>query len=321
MVTVAAYQIALLLGVPFALKVYPALLAYHRWLHTVRDPYHEGLVSIIHPWESGLDNSPRWIGPLARVKVPTSLEYTRLDDTHVPADQRPSSADYDRFIYLVNLARDLNYEQNKIVHSSPFLVQDVMFNAILHHADECLLELARIVNESGEEIKKWMQATRDAFQSRLWSEADALYLDYDLREKSSVRQNTIAGFMPLYAQLASKEQAKLLVEKHLLNQNEYAPDKKHTVFFTPTTSKNNEYFDPVKYWRGPIWVNTNWLLFEGLRRYGDYRDLADRIRSDTLELLDRNGFFEYFDPSTGKGLGTENFSWSAALALVLLDTK
>jgi glycogen debranching enzyme len=127
--------------------------------------------------------------------------------------------------------------------------------------------------------------------------------------------------MPLYAGLPGKEQTRLLVEKHLLNQDEYAPDGQRTHFFAPTTSKNNPYFDPVKYWRGPIWVNTNWLLFEGLYRYDEHRDLADRIRSDTLELLDRNGFFEYFDPSTGKGLGTENFSWSAALALVLLATE
>jgi glycogen debranching enzyme len=244
-----------------------------------------------------------------------------LDDTHVPANQRPSRDDYDRFIYLVNLARDLNYEQNEIVTSSPFLVEDVLFNAILYRADECLLELAKLAEESIEEIEKWMRALREAFQSRLWSESDALYLDYDLIRGATIRQNTIAGLIPLYAGLPSKDQAKLLVENHLLNRDEYAPDGQHTHYFTPTASKTNPYFDPVKYWRGPIWVNTNWLLFEGLRRYAEHRGLAERIRSDTLELLDRNTFYEYFDPDTGQGLGTKNFSWSAALALVLLDTE
>ena len=39
---------------------YPRLADWHRWLHTARDPEGTGLVTIFHPWESGLDNSPRW---------------------------------------------------------------------------------------------------------------------------------------------------------------------------------------------------------------------------------------------------------------------
>jgi glycogen debranching enzyme len=60
----------------------------------------------------------------------------------------------------------------------------------------------------------------------------------------------------------------------------------------------------------------NWFIIEGLRRYG-YDDLADVIRRDTLDLMESAGFREYYDARDGSGCGSEDFSWSAALALEL----
>jgi glycogen debranching enzyme len=78
-------------------------------------------------------------------------------------------------------------------------------------------------------------------------------------------------------------------------------------------------FDPVRYWRGPVWVNVNWMLHHGLRQSG-LDDLAGRVRADTLRAMGAAGRWEYFDPRPGTppaalGLGTDEFSWSAALAL------
>jgi hypothetical protein len=68
-----------------------------------------------------------------------------------------------------------------------------------------------------------------------------------------------------------------------------------------------------------VWVNVNWMLHHGLRQAG-LDDLAERVRSDTLRVLGAAGRWEYFDPRPGidpsaLGLGTDEFSWSAALAL------
>ncbi len=81
-------------------------------------------------------------------------------------------------------------------------------------------------------------------------------------------------------------------------------------------------FDSKRYWRGPVWINLNWLIYHGFRRYG-FVDLAEQIRTDTLELIRQCGFYEYFDPrrdldaSVFRGYGGNNFSWSAALYLDL----
>ncbi len=300
----------------FAREVFPPLLAYHRWFHRDRDPRGEGLASIIHPWESGMDNSPRWLEILDPIKLAKRPTYQREDATLIPPDERPTDADYDRFIFLMDLARDLKYDQGEILASSPFVVQDVLLNSILFCADDALRELAALIGEPTKEIERWLHAARLAFQTRLWDDTAALFYDFDQRGGKTIRENTIAALMPLYAGVVTKEQASRLV-KHLTSPEEYAPGAT-TVFRVPTASKSSKYFAPRGYWRGPIWVNTNWFLIRGLERYG-YADLAHAIRADTLALVERAGFHEYFDPRTGEGDGTDMFSWSAALVIDLVD--
>ena len=68
-----------------------------------------------------------------------------------------------------------------------------------------------------------------------------------------------------------------------------------------------------------MWINIDWFLMKGLEAYG-YEEHAERLRRTIIELCRREGFHEYFDPTSGKGLGSILFSWSAALLLdVLID--
>lgn len=76
-------------------------------------------------------------------------------------------------------------------------------------------------------------------------------------------------------------------------------------------------FSPVQYWRGPVWVNINWLLLRGLERYG-FGKQADYLRQTTIDLIEDGGFYEYFHPTRGTGHGSDFFSWTAALLLDIL---
>ena len=301
----------------FVLEVYPKLLAWHRWFRTARDPEHTGLVALIHPWESGMDNSTRWTEALARVSPTGAPAYERHDRQHVAADERPVSGDYDRFMALIKHYRDAAWDVNKLYQTAPFCVQDTFINAVLHRADEDLLFLAEVAGEPADEIRGWLARTRRAFDTRLWDEDAGLYFDFDLRAGQPVRENTCASFAPLYAGLSDDAQAARLLE-HLLNPDEYAPDE-HTRYFLPSAAKNSPLFEPKRYWRGPVWININWLVAQGLSRYG-YVELADTIKTHTLELTQRSGFAEYYDPRDGAPCGARNFSWSAALVLLLLET-
>jgi glycogen debranching enzyme len=80
-------------------------------------------------------------------------------------------------------------------------------------------------------------------------------------------------------------------------------------------------FSEERYWRGPVWINIDWFLMHGLEAYG-HDEQAERLRRTITDLCRNEGFHEYFDPTSGEGLGSILFSWSAALLLdVLLEDR
>ncbi|MGI9501902.1 MAG: MGH1-like glycoside hydrolase domain-containing protein, partial [Geminicoccaceae bacterium] len=88
----------------------PKAAAWHRWFYRCRDPEDTGLVAILHPWESGRDNSIDWDDALAAVPGEGVEPYVRRDTQHVDASERPTSAEYDRYLWLVQRARHFGWD-------------------------------------------------------------------------------------------------------------------------------------------------------------------------------------------------------------------
>jgi len=303
----------------FVRQVYPGLLRWHRWLHTARAIEGTALACIIHPWESGTDDSPRWLRAMDDI-IPRELPpYRRRDTVHVPDAERPSDVDYERFVYLIDVFRQNRYEAARLLACSPFLVQDVMFNAILYRADQDLSALAHELGEPTDEIAAWLNSVRANFNARFWDDARGLYMDYNVRAHAPICVNTCATFAPLWAGLASEQQAARLVVEHFDNPLEYAPNT-NTRYRLPSTAKNERDYAPRRYWCGPVWINMNWMIAEGLRRCG-YDTRADLLVRDALALMQLSGLREYYDPRDGRGCGATDFGWSAALAIEMLSSK
>jgi glycogen debranching enzyme len=68
-----------------------------------------------------------------------------------------------------------------------------------------------------------------------------------------------------------------------------------------------------RYWRGPTWINSAWMVWLGLRRLG-YEQEAERLADGVIAAVAREGLREYYDPRSGKGLGAKDFAWSALIA-------
>jgi Trehalase len=288
--------------------------AWHDYLYRERDPEGEGLVSIRHPWESGMDNSPVWDQTMQRLHLRSDQvpRYHRADIHTVSASDRPTSGAYDRFAYLVKFFADRSYDEMKIRQDCPFLVQDVLFNSLPYKADGDLAEIARIVGEDPSPYEELARKTRSAVEEKLWDEERGTYVDYDLVDGRPVRVYfgpNLAG--PLYAGIPEQDRAKRVVDT-LENEGFGLADEAITPI--PSYDLHGFGFSEERYWRGPVWINIDWFLMHGLEAYG-YQDHAKRLRKTIIELCKNEDFHEYFDPFTGKGLGSILFSWSAALLL------
>jgi glycogen debranching enzyme len=297
----------------FVREVYPHILAWHRWLHTYRDIDNTGLVCIIHPWESGTDDSPRWLKVLETIPTDIELEFSRGDTRYVKENERPYPQDYQRFMYLIDLFRKCNYNQEEILAQSPFVVQDVLFNAILYRANVDLLALGRTIGENTDEISQWIALMESNFNQRFWHEDDGLYYDFDVVAQAPVRINTGIVFLPLYAKLASQKQVERLLKEYFNHPDHYGINT-CVIYQLSSASQSLSTWDPRRYWRGPVWILLNWLVYQGLVAYG-FEHEAEKLRSDALSLISQSGFREYYDPRDGTGCGSESFSWSAALAI------
>src|ERR671912_2072658 len=163
-------------------RLFPKLRAWHDYLYRERDPEGEGLVYIRHPWESGMDNSPVWDQTMQRLHLGSDQvpRYRRADIHTVSASDRPTSGAYDRFAYLVEFFADRAYDETKIRQDCPFLIQDVLFNSLLHKADRDLAEIARIVGDDPAPHEELAEKTKSAVEEKLWDEDRRTYLDYDL---------------------------------------------------------------------------------------------------------------------------------------------
>jgi neutral trehalase len=117
--------------------------------------------------------------------------------------------------------------------------------------------------------------------------------------------------MPLYVGLATADQAASIVA-YLVN-----PAELWSPFPLASVAQNQPSYQPANYWRGPVWINLNWMAIRGMERYG-YSTQADALRTQTLDLVARTPVIhEYYDSQTGRALGSANFGWTSALAVDL----
>ena len=301
-------------------SVYPAVVAYHEWLYRERG-WH-GLVRQIHPWETGLDttppwlasqaeNEPWWLALMTRTHADKIADHLRWDARYVPADQRSSTAEA---LYLYDALRRIRkdrYDSAAILRHPPFAIADLTFNSILVRANALLKQISRDIAAPLPAGLESAMAGHEAAMETLWDQAGESYYSCDTKTGELIKEQSIAALMPLYAGCADPARAKrltgMLTDPALFG----AP------YPVPTVPLTSGWFHPVRYWQGPTWVNTNWLIIDGLRRYG-FTAEAGALRTRTLQMVGQSGCYEYYHPLTGAPAGVGNFSWTAALTIDLL---
>lgn len=313
---IAAWRIAETGGGPaWAKECLPHLVAWHRYLLTARDPERSGLVTIFHPWESGMDNSPRWDASMGRIVVGDLPPYERADLKHVSdATQRPTTKEYDRYLWLVELLKRAHYDDEVVQRDYPFLVKDVFFSAILVAANDALTALGQLAGAGDEELAEidgWATRGRSGLADA-WSDKARGALDIDTRTGESIDVKTMAAFAPLIAGGLDPDRREAQLRRW--SEPDGLGDDRLRWKVPPSTSPRDPGFQPRRYWRGPTWPVMNWLFWWALHRDGATGEAA-ALRSQSLAQVREIGFAEYVEPFTGEPLGSLGQSWTAAVML------
>ncbi len=297
-------------------EFFPKLLALHTFLYTARDPEKSGLLTIAHPWESGFDNSPRWDAVLKRIRPRRVPVYHRHDRQQADRGHRPTDQIYDRFVDLALRLKRSGYP-GRIPASHPFRIKDKVFSSIGYLGNLHLQQMAIVLGQPHQAITGWIKRFEGSLFKQLWNPDTQTFSDYDLVRRRRLPPKTVAGLLPLMTGLLPSRQVERMIR--ILHQANFCGQKACAVSLTPTVGIYQKEFNPEMYWRGPIWVNINWFLWRALRLYG-LHEQARHQAAHITHLIAHQGFWEYYSPTTGQGLGAKHFSWTAALATDLLHT-
>jgi glycogen debranching enzyme len=306
----------------FLEEMLPRIVAHHEWMYRERDLRGRGLVTLIHPWECGLDTTPPWMRALTAMPQPAwvrlvstlglgqIVRFFRRDTKYIPANERARDDDGLHMLVLARRIREYDCELRRLPPASTVQIEDLAFNAFLVVANQCLERMAGALDQTLDpELVERFRST-DVALEELWDEATGQYYSRDAVTGQLLDVPTVATFIPLWTGvLAPDRQARLVAQ--LRDPSPFWP--RHPV---PSVATDSREFDEDRYWDGPTWINTNWAIVEGLRACGETAR-AEQLRLVSLDLVDRAGCYEYFSPLTGAGFGAPDFSWTAALTIDL----
>ncbi|MGQ0844517.1 MAG: MGH1-like glycoside hydrolase domain-containing protein [Sporichthyaceae bacterium] len=257
------------------------------WLWTRR--LHEGLVYVVHPWETGADDSPRWDSWVAEFvgggRVPLRWR-RRLWSRH------------DR--HLVTVAE---YDgEGEARWSREFVCAPAAFNALSAHA---AFEYAELSGDAS-----WTERGRELaalVDSRMWSVDTGLWSDVPVvGGGSSASLPTLDGVLPALV-TDDAEKANRALDQVLDPRRFAAP------YGLAYVAQDSPAFDPDGYWRGTAWMQLNYLVRLTALRWGRV-DVADAVRTASRAGAQQAKFAEHWNPRSGKGRGAIPLTWSALVA-------
>ena len=223
------------------------------------------------------------------------------------AAERPGHEHYRRFLTLVRQGTASGWNQRELARSGRFRVLDAGFSAILARACLDLADVAERVGEPrlAEESRSAGERVAAALRARAGSDGTVGALD--AVDESPLPVTSAGAALALLA--PGLGDRRIAVARGLVLEGALASpygvrslDRAH-----PERSARN-------YWRGPVWANITWLTALGLDLHGEER--AARTLVDRMRLaIDGGGMREYFSPESGRGLGAQDFAWTAALCL------
>lgn len=315
-------------------QMFPPLAKEAEWLLKARTDSQDGLITLVHPYESGMDNSPIWDEPMARAwdsgglsirqalfhkygpKIVERFRKQGGDLQYADLDVRSQNGEIANSLLqsweLLKYDHDLALIKER---GRSALVKDIGFNAIAAFAFEDLAWIESAIDNPrytlGSELNEAIQRQKEALWSDLWDESERAYFGKDARTGEPIKKLTVGSLLPLLIEQATERTDRIL-------QQITDPELFWTESPITSVATNQPEFNPQQYWRGGAWSLTRVFVFEALLRQGHYA-VADDLATKALSQPHLLQFGEYNNAITGEALGMMPFSPAAAEALVYID--
>ncbi|MYA87440.1 MAG: hypothetical protein F4X97_03115, partial [Boseongicola sp. SB0662_bin_57] len=220
---------------------------------------------------------------------------------------------YKRYVWLVQHFRSLGWDNSKLHDASPFRMVDPDFNAILIRSCSDLADLAERLGEFeiAAESRAFAERGIKAMDS-LWHERLGQYVCYDRVAAKLIDSPSIGGILAAFCAVPKPRAEALAARIARLGES--------ARFMVPSHDPAAPEYDGLRYWRGPVWLIVNYMISDGLKAAGQDA-MARRIDADSIRLIEKGGFAEYYDPVTAEPCGGSNFTWTAAMVIEILNTE
>jgi glycogen debranching enzyme len=287
-------------------KMLPKIQRYHEWLIVERCFEDNGLIFIISPFESGIDEKPA---------------YDPLIGSH------PKRGTFRQWLQLMRIESGnflRRYHIPRIYRTGKFIAKDVGMNTI-YALD--LFALSRLCKQTGNEVDALRfdslgHKVSGSILKLMYQEDDHAFYDLAGHENKQLRSLSFSIFFPIVLPDTPAGVSKKIIEKHLFNKDEF-----DLPFPIPSLAKSEKIFNPSEadslffdfLWRGPTWPMQNWFLYKWLLTNG-YKEFAEKLLLSLKKLIELSGFREYYNPFTGKGYGAKKFTWPG-LVVDMMQTR
>jgi len=199
-------------------------------------------------------------------------------------------------------------------------------NCMLVMEADALAQMAETLSlrEEAEEWRRDAQRRRQQINVTFWDEQTGFYYHvsrdkhtFSHQSENDLKRMEIIGFLPLWAGIASPEQAGRLVD-HLTDERKF-----WRPFGIPSLAADDPYYNDKGYWNGPVWVQWNYLIMRGLINYGynqEATELVGRVARGMIEQLKKDhNFWEFYSPDEAWAGYHKTYIWAGIINRMLLD--
>ena len=233
--------------------------------------------------------------------------------------------DWYNAVFQVSAERYLDVDKEDISDE----LECLDLTAMVINEMRCLASMANALGKE-KESKSWTKKadqTSNLLNELMWEQNDHFFYSVDKKDHSfyfmdrDLRRQEIIGFLPMWASAIDQEKAGLLVGT-LTDTTKF-----WRKFGVPTLAADDEWFSPyVDYcckWNGPVWLLWDYMVYDGLKKYGfdkEASELADKmILAVKTQLSKNHNYWESYSPDNTVLDCPPNYIWDAIMAKLLID--